>query len=180
MITTTLKDLRAKGACFEGYNRVVRMLQGKEFTGKDAVRESYIRFDHKDQISLIDIAKNNGLDDALWALRASTATDRDCRLFAVWCARQVQSLVCDSRNINAIDVSERYANGVATEDELASAWVAARDAALAAARAAAYSLPQHRAAEWTAALRAAWAAARYKQKEMFILMCKGEAPWQKK
>jgi hypothetical protein len=42
----------------------------------------------------------------------------------------------DERSIKALDVSERYANGLATDEELAAAWAAASDAAWEAARAA--------------------------------------------
>lgn len=37
----TLADLRRDGACFEGYNKVVRAVQGREFSGDDSERESY-------------------------------------------------------------------------------------------------------------------------------------------
>jgi hypothetical protein len=76
------------------------------------------------------------------------------RLFAVWCARQVQHLMKDSRSIAALDVAERFANGQATKDELAAAGAAAGDAAWAAAGDAA------RAAAWAAAGDAAGDAAR--------------------
>jgi len=47
----------------------------------------------------------------------------------VWCARQVQHLMTDKRSLDAIDVAERFANGLATENELDIAWAAARAAA---------------------------------------------------
>ena len=50
---------------------------------------------------------------------------RELRLFAVWCARQVQHLMSDPRSVDAIDVAERYADGKATDDELAAARAAA-------------------------------------------------------
>jgi len=82
--------------------------------------------------------------------------DRTLRLFAVWCARNTPlvdgrktgDLITDPRSLAALEVAERYANGLATNDEL----VAARDAA-AAAGAAWY-------AAWDAARDAAWDAAR--------------------
>ncbi len=82
----------------------------------------------------------------IWiASRQGVLTDRELRLFAVWCARQVQHLLTDPRSINAIDVAERYANGEATDEELAAAW----DAAIAAARSAASAAA--RSADWAAA-----------------------------
>jgi len=86
--------------------------------------------------------------------------DREIRLYAVWCARQVQHLMTDQRSIDALDVAERYANGLATENELdiarAAAWDAARDAEWD--------------AEWDAARDAEWAvgaAQEVKFREMF-------------
>jgi len=73
--------------------------------------------------------------------------DRTARLFAVWCAREALKLIDepDPRSIEACNVAERYANGEATDEELAAAWAAAWDAAWAAA--------------WGAAIHAARAAA---------------------
>ena len=163
--SVTLSDLRKAGACIGGYNKVVRMLQGKPFSEADRARRSYIRFAHKEPVPLLSILESNGLDDALWALRCVAGVDRDARLFAVWSARQVQHLMTDQRSIDALDVAERFANGTATEKELTAARDAARDA-----RDAAW------AAAWAArdAAGAAWDA----QKTMFIRMCNGTAPWQ--
>jgi hypothetical protein len=193
----TLADLRREGACLNGYNKVVRAIQGREFTDDDGERESYIRFRHAEPITLIAILKSNGLDDALWALRCVSGVDRDARLFAVWCARQVEHLMKDQRSKDALDVAERFANGEATEEERAAAWdaagaagAAARDAAWAAwaawdaagaAGAAAWDAAWAAWAAWDAAWDArdaAWDAARDAQKEMFIAMCEGRAPWQ--
>ena len=51
--------------------------------------------------------------------------DREMRLFAVWCARQVQHLMPDQQGIDALDVAERFANGEASIDELDAARTAA-------------------------------------------------------
>ena len=90
------------------------------------------------------------------ATRPSVLTDKELRLFAVFCARQVQHLMTDSRSIEAIDVAEKYAQDKASDDELAAARSAARSAAWSAARSATT------AAAWaaTAAADAAYAAAR--------------------
>jgi hypothetical protein len=94
-------------------------------------------------------------EDRIWvATRKGVLTDRELRLFACWCVRQVWHLLTDERSRNAVEVAEQYANGNATEKELAAAsdaaWAAVCDAASAAAWAAA----------WAAARAAAWAAAR--------------------
>ena len=154
--SVTLSDLRKAGACVSGYNKAVRGVQGKPFTEADRERETHIRFAYKDKIQLSNILASNGLEDALWAIQCVPNVDRDARLFAVWCARQVQHLMKDGRSINALDVAERYANGLATDEEL--------DATRAVARAAAWD--------------AAWDAARDAQREMFVAMCEGRAPWQ--
>ena len=92
-------------------------------------------------------------DWLLWvATRPGVLTDRDIRLFAVWCARQVQHLMTDPRSIAALDVAERHASNQATDDELAAARAAAWDAAGDAAGDAAWD------AAWDAArtAQAAW------------------------
>jgi hypothetical protein len=97
-------------------------------------------------------------DWVVWiATRPGVLDDRTLRKFAVWSARQVQHLMRDPRSTHALDVAERHADGLATDEDLAAArdaaWDAARAAAEATARAAA------RAAAWAAALDAARAAA---------------------
>ena len=193
MFNVTLKSLRDAGACTEGYNKVVRALQGKPFTADDANRETYIRFAHKQPIPIVDILKSNNLDDALWALRCVQGHDRDLLLYAVWCARQVEHLMTDQRSKDALGVAERHANGLATDEELDAArdaawaaWAAARgavrDAALAAwdaAWAAARDAARDAAwAAWAAARDAVRDAVREAQSEMLVKMCNGEAPWQ--
>lgn len=125
----TLSSLRKAHACYDGYNRVVRSLQGAKFEDEDYCRDSYIRFAYKEPISILSILKSNGLEDALWALRCVPGIDRDARLFIVWCGRQVQHLMTDKRAIEALNIAERFAIGTATEDELAAARTAVRNTA---------------------------------------------------
>jgi hypothetical protein len=78
-------------------------------------------------------------EDRLWAtMRSDLVSEKLMRLFAVWCARQVQRLMKEERSLKALDVAEDFANGKATREELTAArdaaWDAARDAARAAAR----------------------------------------------
>ena len=136
MMYTTLNKIRAHEPCADGWSKLLRNL------GKTAADD--------EPLSLETILDSNGLDDALWALRAVGGHEREIRLFAVWCARHVQHLMNDPRSLDAIDVAERFAHGQATADELA----AARDAARAAARDAAWD------EAWDEASSAAWAAAR--------------------
>jgi hypothetical protein len=105
--------------------------------------------------------------DRLWVvLREELLSDKLMRLFAVWCARQVQHLMKDERSIAALDVAERYAIGKAREEELRPARAAARAAAGAAAGAAAWAAA--RAAARDAARDAAWAAQEEKLIEMIV------------
>ena len=87
-------------------------------------------------LSLLTILESNGLDDALWALRAVEGYDREIRLYAVWCARRVEHLLTDQRSRDTREVAERFARGRATREELAAAWAAAGAAAAYAAWAA--------------------------------------------
>jgi hypothetical protein len=164
--TTTLNAIREHQPCAGGWEKLLRHL------GKTQADD--------EPLSLLTILESNGIDDALWALRCVEGHDREMRLYAVWCARQVQHLMTDPCSLAALDVAERYANGEATEEELGAAadaawdaeWDAARDAAWAAARDAA------RAAAWdvarAAAWDAAWDAASDAQQAQFIKMVTGE------
>ena len=108
-------------------------------------------------LSILD-RKDIPFEDRLWViLRPEMVSDKLMRLFAVWCARQVQHLMKDERSTKALDVAEAFANGMATIEELAAAWDAARAAAWDAAWAAAWAAA--RAAAWAAAWDAAQAAA---------------------
>ena len=116
---TTLNKIRANRPCASGWSKLLKHL------GKTQADD--------EPVSIITILDSNGLDDALWCLRATTGYDRELRLYAVWCARQVQHLMKDPRSLKALDVAEKFANGEATEQDLAAAWAAARAAARAAA-----------------------------------------------
>jgi hypothetical protein len=147
-ITTTLNRIRAHGPCSNGWEKLLKGL------GKIEADDEPLPYSK--------IVEINGLDDALWCCRAEPEQSKTWRLFAVWCARQVQHLMTDERSVHAINVAERHANGLATDDELDAAYAAARDArdaSDAAARAASYATSDAAWAAWIAA-RAAWNAAR--------------------
>jgi hypothetical protein len=139
MSTTTLNAIREHDPCADGWKKLLAHL------GKTKADD--------EPLSLLTILDSNGLDDALWCLRAMPEHDKHWRLYAVWCARQVQHVMPDPRNVAALDVAERHAHGKATDAELAAARAAARAAALVTAGNAAW------AAAWDAAWEAAWGAA---------------------
>ena len=132
MLVTTLNKIKEHSPCECGWKMLLKHL------GKTKADDEPLPF--------LTILESNGLDDALWCARSAPEYSKEWRLFAVWCARQVQLLMADKKSIDALDVAEKFANGLTTEYELASAKDAARDAARA----------------------AAWAAVRDAQKEQFI------------
>lgn len=147
MKTITIEDIRSWNPCYDPSRHLSKKWEG----------------------TTIDILEHETIppQDKLWVVcREEVISAKTLRLFAVWCARQVQHLMTDERSINAIDVAERYANGQATDEELAAAsdaaWAAsdaawdASDAAWATARDAAWAA---RATAWDAAAPAAWDAA---------------------
>ena len=148
MLHTTFNLLRRAGACEEGYRKLAKSLGGVDQYGRDT------------PIPLAAVLDSNGLDDALWCLRATIEPSEGLsRDFACDCADSVASLLTDERSITAIAVARRHARGQATDSELSSAWDAARAAALAAWDAAwDAARDAARAAAWDAARAAALAA----------------------
>ena len=190
---TTLNKIRSYQTCEPGWVKLLKHL------GKTKADDA--------PLSFLTILESNELDDTLWCLRA--APDdwmSNFRMYAIWCAKQVEHLMVDERSKNALVVAQNHALGLATDNELeaaagdardaaraaraagdagAAAWDAARaaagDAAWAAAWAAGAAAGDAAGAAAGAARDAAWvarAAAGAAQKEMFIKMCKGEALWQ--
>jgi len=139
-MNTTLNEIRAHSPCADGWRKLLTHM------GKSAADDELL--------PIATVLDSNGLDDALWCLRAVTGHDREIRLYAVWCARQVAHMMTDQRSIGALKVAERYANGLASKEELAAAWAAAGDSGGAATGDAATGD-----AVWSAAWAAAWAAA---------------------
>lgn len=141
MICTTLNRIRANSPCENGWRK---LLAGLGKTEADDEPLPYAR-----------IVEINGLEDALWACRAEPQYKKEWRLFAVWCARQSLKYTGDWRAVAAVCIAERYAHGMATDNQMRAAWHAAD--AWSAARAAVYAVWD---AAADAAARAADAAAR--------------------
>ena len=71
---TTLNEIRAHAPCKEGWEKLLAHL-GK--TKSD-----------DEPLPLLTVLESNGLDDALWCLRAASL-DRLSRHYQAWCAEQV-------------------------------------------------------------------------------------------
>ena len=142
-MTTTLNKIREHSPCQEGWTKLLAFLNKTQ--------------SDDEELSLLTILESNGIDDAIWVLRAVEGHDRKIRLMACDFAESVVHLAKDERCNKAIEVSRRYVNGGATLEEL----VAARAAARATASAAAWATAS------AAARDAAWAAEKQKQIEIF-------------
>ena len=79
MIYTTLNKIREQYPCADGWAKLLRHLNKTQADDEP--------------LALGTILDSNGLDDALWCLRAVDGHEREMRLYAVWCARQVQHLM---------------------------------------------------------------------------------------
>ena len=129
--------------------------------------------------NLVDAEDKTAASDMRFIRKVDKFDEKTQRLFAVWCAREALKLYDnpDPRSVTACDVAERYANGKATDEELAAAsgaaWAAASGAAWDAAWAAAWAAAMTAAwdAAMTAAMTAASDAARDAQSEKLLEMC---------
>ena len=75
----TLNEIRKHNPCAEGWEKLLTYL------GKTKADD--------EPLSLLIILDSNGINDALWCLRAVEGHDKEIRLFAVWCASHVQSIL---------------------------------------------------------------------------------------
>lgn len=116
---TTLNEIRAHSPCKDGWEKLLNHL------GKTKADD--------EPIIILTILDSNGIDDAVWCLRAASL-DRMSRHFQAWCAEQVLHLF-EAERPNDYRVRNQIAmlrNDDATDAALAAALAAASDAALAA------------------------------------------------
>lgn len=154
-LITTLNAIRAHDPCADGWKKLLAHL------GKTKADD--------EPLGILTILESNGLEDALWSLKAVNGQDRTIRNLACDFAEHVLHMFEDAypkddRPRKAIETARLYADGKATAKQLDTAWDTAWDAARdtawdagaagAAARAA-------RAAAWDAGAAAARYAARY-------------------
>ena len=116
---TTLNEIRALSPCKEGWKNLLAHL------GKTKADD--------EPLPLLTILESNGLEDALWCLRAASL-DRLSRHFQAWCADQVLHLF-EAKHPNDKRVRDQIAM-LRNDDASPLDRAAARDAAWAAARAA--------------------------------------------
>jgi hypothetical protein len=163
-VTLTLNQIRAHSPCENGWRR---LLASKGKTAAD-----------DEPFPLLDVLDSNGVEDALWCLQHLGPEHHGwIRHLACDYAEAVLHLVPaeETRPAEAIRVARLYADGKATDQELAAARGAAWGALLGAAwttyRGALWAA-QHAArpvaaeTAWHAATSAAWAAARGAQAQM--------------
>jgi hypothetical protein len=146
-ILITLEQIKAACPCIGGWKKILAARGG-------------VKADHSEPFPLSEALDSNGLGDTLWALRCIPEHDALWRRYVVWCARQVRHLMADPRSLDALDVADRYSQGLATDAELAAARAAAEAAEAAAWDAGAAAGVAAEAAAWAAwdAGAAAWAA----------------------
>lgn len=160
--TVTLKAIRAHGPCKDEWEKLLRHL------GKTAAKD--------EPLDLLTVLDSNGLDDALWCLRAlGPEHDNAVRLLVCDLVEPAMRFVQpgENRPQEALRVARAFARGKATADDLAAAgaaagaaaeaaaWASARASARAAAGAAGYvawddAVTAARAAAWASARDAAW------------------------
>ncbi len=113
---TTLNEIRKHSPCRSGWTKLLKHL------GKSQADD--------EPLSFLTILESNGLDDTLWCLRAAPKEwEPNIRMYAVWCAKQVEHLMTDERSKNALRVTQNHALGLATDAELDAAGAAAWPAA---------------------------------------------------
>lgn len=109
MITTTLNATRSHKPCADGWRKLLASL-GK--TGAD-----------DEPLTLLTVLDSNGIDDTIWCLRALGPEHHGwMRHYAVDCVERVAHLLTDERSREALRVARRYADGLATDAELAAAY----------------------------------------------------------
>ena len=145
---TTLNKIRAKNPCADGWKKLLTNLGKTE--GDD------------EPLGIAVIFESNGLDDALWCLRAVEGRDKELRWFAAECTRSVQHLTAGKKSLVAGDVAMAAVMAAAPD-------AAARAAAWAAGRATWVASDAATAAAWVAARDAA----RDAQANLLILVCNG-------
>jgi len=104
---TTLNLICDQNPCEDGWKKLLKGL------GK--------RTSDDDPVSIADVLNCSGLSDALWCLRAVDGYEKEKRLYAVWCAKQIQHLNDSEHCFHSMNTAEKYAHGLVSEDDLYAA-----------------------------------------------------------
>jgi hypothetical protein len=115
---TTLNEVRKHEPCQDFWEKLLRYLNKTE--------------PDDEPLPLLTVLESSGLEETLWCFRAVEGLDKEKRLLAIAFARLVENLICEAvvRGFdsgwaeecrNALEVSEKFANGLATKDELDNA-----------------------------------------------------------
>ena len=118
-MNTTLNKILIHEPCEDGWEKLLTYL------GKTEADD--------EPLSIRTILDSNGVEDAIWALRAVEGHNREIRLFAADCAESVLHIYEDAhpnddRPRKAIEAARRYANGEISEEELEEVRMATRAA----------------------------------------------------
>jgi hypothetical protein len=84
------------------------------------------------KLSVLSELEKYGIYAALDLLKTFDGVEKDYRMFGVWCVNQIKHLLSDQRSIHALEMSEKFANGIASEEELSLACEDAKKAGLSA------------------------------------------------
>ncbi len=116
MLTTTLNKIRGHSPCVGGWEKLMQSL------GKTKADDEVLTLEY--------ILESNGLDDALWALRAVDGYQNAMRLYACYCAKRALPDYEKADNLvrACIETAESFAYGHSTREEMAAARSAARNA----------------------------------------------------
>lgn len=112
MLMITLQRIKDCRPCGDGWKKLLKSKGGT-------------KADMNLTFPLTDVLDSNDLEATLWCLNCFLDHHNLWKKYSVWCARQVQHLMKDQRSIDALNVSWRHSEGLATDDELDAAWNAA-------------------------------------------------------
>lgn len=109
MYYTTLSKIRSNYPCTEGWKNLLASL------GKSTADD--------EPLSLATILEANGVDEAIWALRAVEGIDELSLLFSVRCIREhCQHMITDKVSLDTIDIVELYPTRETTRDYLSGTY----------------------------------------------------------
>lgn len=103
---TTLNKIREHSPCTDGWETLLKYL------GKTKPDD--------EPLPLLTILDSNGFDHALWCFRAVDGFEKEKLLLGIGYAREVKHLM-PANSKKALEVFDRYANGLATKEEFEAA-----------------------------------------------------------